>query len=1058
MSKVVKGVAIGAAVGVTAGLLLPAFGVATIAGTAITLTGAAIAGAVYGGLQGAALQFAKKPQAEMGPSLGRLNLSIDPQAPGTWVFGETPCATDIIFAEQIGDEVVAYVVAAAAHEIDSFGELYINDELVPFSGTAAGGDWSGVLIRATRTGAENQTAITIPDSTKWEASSAGAGIAHYSLRFDASNDGENKLGGGIPTRITQVVKGSKVYDPRLDSTRGGDGAHRVGDQSTWEWSDNWALIVAHYLLGYRNNNQLIYGVGVSADDIDWPQVIAMANVCDETVDGKPRYRVGGIIPTTQDHAGIIGQLEAAIDGKVSKIGGKYYIWAPHNDLIPSGVIDDSVVLREAGVSFTPSGPIGDLFNTARGRYIDPDTLYQPVPYPEAVEPDAVTEDTRARVMEREFAMIQDDSIAQRVAREMIRRSRFSASWTLALGPGGLAYQPFSVVTINLPETDNTDVLARVIDMEYSPEGIVVLTLREEDASIYDTTIPLGTSFVQDEVEPFDPSRAYPVQALAAVAIAAVGSGGTRSDAFRVSWALPGRFVQQTEVRYRIAGDDDYSYVDTTRISEAIIVPVEPQTLYDIEARHISTTGVVGPFASIQQTSGNNARSVSISGSVEYSQSNTWIEDGTQYTPPGVTVDATFTFKRRDEAVATRVIRGTLNQNTGQVTATNLSSSGEDTSFSVVGDGTAAVLVSVTHDDSGVQVVGQFLVLSDADLTALQQDLNDLNDDLDTLENVTLPALQSELDTLENVTLPALQSDIDTLNNVTLPALQQELDDVLPITETKISNDAISSPKLQANSVIAGKIAANAVTANTIAAGAVIAGKIGADAVTANEIAAGSIITSKIGADAVTANEIAAGSIITSKIGAGAVTANEIAAGTITANELSTGTLITQTAQIANGIITTAKIGQAQIDTLRIGDNAVTIPESNGGNINVTLSNVFLDIGNSLQIAWGPTFNRPSRILLTGVITIENATGNNNVPVEAVYIILSGSGSILNNVSKTTLTPVSGAQGFGQLVINSVITPTSPNQITILLRARQIGINSLNITARQFSTVALGAKR
>lgn len=1023
MSKVVKGVTIGALVGVAAAFALPIVGVTAIAGTAIKPIGAAILGAVYGGLQGAALQFAKKPGADLGASLGRLNISADAQAEGSWVFGETACATDIVFAEQIGDEVIAYVVAAAAHEIDSFGNLFINDELVSFSGTAAVGDWAGALVRATRTGTESQTAITINGSAKWDATAQGKGIAHFSLRYDLGGDENDKLTNGIPTRITQVVKGAKLYDPRLDTTRGGSGAHRTDDQSTWEWSDNWALVVAHYLIGYRNDDQLVYGVGVDADDVDWLQVIAMANVCDETVDGKPRYRVGGIMPTTQDHAAIIGQLEAAIDGKVSKVGGKYYIWAPNNDLVPAGVITDSIVLRDAGVSFTPSGPISGLFNTSRGRYIDPDSLFQPVPYPEVVEPDAVTEDDRARVMERDFSIIQDRSIAERVAREMIRRSRFSATWTLAVGPEGLLYQPLSIVTINLPETDNEDVLARVIDLQFSADGVVALTLREENASIYDTSLALGTPVTQNDVQNFDPTKAYPVLGLGAVAISAAGTGGTTSDAFRVSWSAPGRFVRQTEVRYRIAGDDDYSYVEATLISSAIIVPVEPQTLYDIEARHISITGVAGPYAAIQQTSGATSRAVAISGRVEYSQANTWVGDGVTFDPANQTSDATFTFLRFDTVIATRVVRGTLNTTTGKVTTSTISTSGEATTISVLNDNSPAVIVTVTHGNSALQVNGQFLVLDNADLSALQQELDDLNNDLDTLETVTLPALQS---------------DLDTLNNVTLPNLQSELDDVLPITETKISDGAISSPKLQANSVIAGKIAANAVTANQIAAGSVIAGKIGADAVTANEIAAGSIIAGKIGANA--------------------VTANEIAANTITANQLSSGTLITGAAQIANGIITTAKIGEAQIDTLRIGTNAVTIPESNGGNINVTLSNVFLDIGFGLQIEWGPVSNRPSRILLTGAITIENASSNNNVPCEALYIILSGAGSILNNVGKSTIMPVSGTQGFGQLIINSVITPSSQNQITVLLRARQININSQNIVARQFSTVALGAKR
>jgi hypothetical protein len=57
-----------------------------------------------------------------------------------------------------------------------------------------------------------------------------------------------------------------------------------------------------------------------------------------------------------------------------------------------------------------------------------------------------------------------------------------------------------------------------------------------------------------------------------------------------------------------------------------------------------------------------------------------------------------------------------------------------------------------------------------------------------------------------------------------------------ITETQISNNSISTPKLQANSVTSNIIEANAVVAGKIAAGAVSADQIAANAITANKLA------------------------------------------------------------------------------------------------------------------------------------------------------------------------------------------------------------------------------
>lgn len=63
-----------------------------------------------------------------------------------------------------------------------------------------------------------------------------------------------------------------------------------------------------------------------------------------------------------------------------------------------------------------------------------------------------------------------------------------------------------------------------------------------------------------------------------------------------------------------------------------------------------------------------------------------------------------------------------------------------------------------------------------------------------------------------------------------------------ITETQITDGAISTPKLAAGSVVTAKLAAAAVTANEIAT----------DAVTANKILAGSVTAAKMAADSITA--------------------------------------------------------------------------------------------------------------------------------------------------------------------------------------------------------------
>lgn len=601
--KLAKGILIGAAIGFTGGLALGALGIGTIGAVAVTIKGATIYGAVYGGLQGASLAFIKKQKMPTQEVQARSNISVDPQALGKWIFGETAAATDVVYSESVETKQVVHVIAAAAHEIDSYGELYINNTEAVVVGTDVTGEYAGVLKVFRNLGTTTQDALVIDDSL-WPSTARGRGQAHYGLRWNFDTDaGKEKLSGGIPTRITQIVKGAKVYDPRLDTTEGGSGAQRADDQSTWEWSDNWALIVAHYLLGYKLNNILIYGVGTNPSDIDWQSVAEMADVCDQVVDGKPRYRIGGIFAITQDHENIIGQLESAIGGKVSKFGGKYYLWCPHNDLISAGTLTDANIIGEGGIQYTPAGPLESLFNTARGQYVEPTLLYQLQPYAEVIESTAVTEDGRERLLQKDFPMIQDASIAQRVSRELIRRSRFSGTITVIVGPIALAVQPFDIVTVNFRETNFTNELFRVISMQYSAGGAVIVELLEEDASIYDTSIALGTSLTQLDPDSYDPTKAFAVVGLTLTNVTVAGAGGTTIDGIRVSWNDPGAFVSFTEGGYRKVGDIDFIYGQNTTRTSAVIAPVQPGTSYEVRARHVSIEGVASAFVFGTITSG-----------------------------------------------------------------------------------------------------------------------------------------------------------------------------------------------------------------------------------------------------------------------------------------------------------------------------------------------------------------------------------------------------------------------------------------------------------------------
>ena len=167
------------------------------------------------------------------------------------------------------------------------------------------------------------------------------------------------------------------------------------------------------------------------------------------------------------------------------------------------------------------------------------------------------------------------------------------------------------------------------------------------------------------------------------------------------------------------------------------------------------------------------------------------------------------------------------------------------------------------------------------------------------------------------------------------ATVEAVDLVGQITETQITDNAISTPKLAANAVTANKIAANTITADQIAL---------------NSLTAGVIAAGAIGTDQLAVNSVRAGNIA-----AEAVTSDKIAANSITAGKLATENLITTSAQIVDGIIGTAKIGDLAVNTLKIAGGAIS------ANQVVTAADAYVAAGGTVDF------------LTTGWMTIGDGT-------------------------------------------------------------------------------------
>jgi hypothetical protein len=159
----------------------------------------------------------------------------------------------------------------------------------------------------------------------------------------------------------------------------------------------------------------------------------------------------------------------------------------------------------------------------------------------------------------------------------------------------------------------------------------------------------------------------------------------------------------------------------------------------------------------------------------------------------------------------------------------------------------------------------------------------------------------------SVTATQINADAVTADKVSAGAISADKIAANAVTADKVAANAITAAKISAGSIESDKLAANSVIAGKISAGAVNADQIAANAVVSAKIAAGQITADKIATDAVTADKILAGSIITSKIAAGAVTAAAIAANSITAENAAISNLAVQRIKIANGAVSSVSV-------------------------------------------------------------------------------------------------------------------------------------------------------
>jgi len=466
---------------------------ATTAATVATIT--AIGASIALSTASMALFGPKVPKTQ----LSRLSVSLDPSTPRKAVFGTTAMPLDLRYHESSGtdQEYVDYIVAVAAHKVGSIDEIWFEEKQAWTATGGVTGTYAGYLTVTTRTEGSAANYISINGGGKWGSSRRLTGCAYVHLRIKRTGNtkkAESPLASGLPSRVTIIGDGARLYDPRKDSTvPGGSGSHRATDQATWgaytdaDDTDNPALQLLWWLIGWQINGKLSVGCGVPYNRIDMASFITAANICDENVTlaiggTQKRYRSSGTASDADDRLDIINNLLVCMNGTLRDNGGKLTVTAMKNDLA-NYVLTFNENDMLGGFDWQQTRGLTENYNIVRGRYVDPspNSLYQMVDYPEI---ELAVADGIERVMSLDLPYIEDGRRAQRIAKQVFQRNQYRGMFSTTFNAKALGCQVGDVVRINLEALGWTNKLFRVVSQEIRFDGQVPMALVEENAAIY----------------------------------------------------------------------------------------------------------------------------------------------------------------------------------------------------------------------------------------------------------------------------------------------------------------------------------------------------------------------------------------------------------------------------------------------------------------------------------------------------------------------------------------------------------------------------------------------
>jgi len=537
------------------------------------------------------------------------------------IYGKRQVGISRVFVESSGSNNTYLYVAGVLCEggdngIQSIEEILIDDKLVTWSGSLTDGATvtvsssdanfykDGSLISAQCFfGKDDQSASSLLDeSTNWDSNYKLSGVAYIAFKFTWNQDAFN----GIPD-VKVTLKGKKIYDPRLDSTKGGSGSQRESTSSTWTYSANSSLV----LLDYLRNSRYGKGLPTSAFETNYDSFKSSATTCETQV---VPYTSGSTINLFETHA-VLDSSQKVIDNVRELLTPMRAIFT-YTQGTYKLIIEDS---GSSALTLTSDNIIGGIkilgekknskYNRVIGTFTNPNKDWQndTVSFPPFDDSGLPNGDQFATMLAADnsillegrfdFKHITNPYQAEELCEIILRRSRDALGVEVKCTSEVINLTIGDIVNLTYSTGGFSAKPFRVMGMAINSDSTVGLQLVEHQDNFYTWSSKAQAPTIADTTLPNPNNVSAPASVTLSDQLIQYSDGVVITALDVTIGASPDSFVDYYQVEYKLSTETDYIIAGQGKgLTQRILNVIDGET-YNVRVKAFNTLGASSTYTS-----------------------------------------------------------------------------------------------------------------------------------------------------------------------------------------------------------------------------------------------------------------------------------------------------------------------------------------------------------------------------------------------------------------------------------------------------------------------------